>query len=126
MILPEYPYYRLSVATNVRMYSSIALKLNAIQHAKDVVHLTAADEHRKKFSLTDIRSAGGKGREICLPGVHADIGGSYRDGPGEDPWVFWKKNIFSAGKQVDAEKARLVAAIDPLTIVPISPPRTPL
>jgi len=87
-----------------------ALKLDAIIHAADVVHLTSADEHRKKFSLTDIRSSGGKGREIFLPGVHSDIGGSYRDGPGEEQLVFWKQNIFNAGKQADAEKARLVAA----------------
>jgi len=87
-----------------------ALNLNAIKHAADVVHLTSADEHRRTFSLTNIRSSGGKGREIFLPGVHADVGGSYRDGPGEDQLVFWKQNIFSAGKQVETEKARLVAA----------------
>ncbi|MCF6336677.1 MAG: DUF2235 domain-containing protein [Gammaproteobacteria bacterium] len=87
-----------------------ALNLNAITHAADVVHLTSADEHRKNFSLTNIRSAGGKGQEIFLPGVHSDIGGSYRDGPGEKQLIFWKKNIFSAGKQAEAEKTRLVAA----------------
>ncbi len=87
-----------------------ALKLNAINQAEDVVHLTAADEHRKNFSLTDIRSAGGKGREIFLPGVHADVGGSYRDGFGEDQVVFWATNIVDARQQAEAEKARLVAA----------------
>jgi len=86
-----------------------ALNLTAIKHAADVVHLTSADEHRKKFSLTNIDSSSG-GREIFLPGVHADIGGSYRNGLDEDQWVFWRKNIFSAGKQAEAEKARLVAA----------------
>jgi len=57
-----------------------ALKLDSVAFAKQVVHLAAADEHREKFSLTDIRSAkGNKGIQVYLPGVHSDIGGSYRD-----------------------------------------------
>ena len=55
------------------------LKLHAVAHAKAVLHLAAAEEHRENFSLTDIASAGKKGREIYLPGVHSDVGGSYRD-----------------------------------------------
>ena len=43
------------------------------------MHLVAAEEHRKNVSLTDIASAGSKGRELFLPGVHSDIGGDYRD-----------------------------------------------
>ncbi|ATV55628.1 hypothetical protein CTM53_11535 [Prevotella intermedia] len=46
---------------------------------KRVIHLVAADEYRKNFSLTDISSAGNRGREIILPGAHSDIGGGYRD-----------------------------------------------
>ena len=55
------------------------LKLDAIKHdrVKKVVHLCAADEHRANFSLTNIKSADGKGTEVYLPGVHSDIGGSY-------------------------------------------------
>ena len=55
------------------------LKLDAIKHerVKKVVHLCAADEHRANFSLTNIKSAGGKSTEVFLPGVHSDIGGSY-------------------------------------------------
>jgi hypothetical protein len=55
------------------------LKLDAIKHdrVKKVVHLCAADEHRANFSLTNIKSAGDKGTEVYLPGVHSDIGGSY-------------------------------------------------
>ncbi|MBF7093599.1 DUF2235 domain-containing protein [Flavobacterium sp. ALJ2] len=43
------------------------------------VHLTAEDEHRKKFPLTDIASAGSNSKELSLPGVHSDIGGGYKD-----------------------------------------------
>ncbi|MEW4366897.1 T6SS phospholipase effector Tle1-like catalytic domain-containing protein, partial [Aliikangiella maris] len=56
-----------------------SLKLDAISHVavKKVIHLVAADEHRANFSLTNIKSAGSRGKEIFLPGVHSDIGGSY-------------------------------------------------
>ncbi|WP_341938820.1 phospholipase effector Tle1 domain-containing protein [Marinimicrobium sp. C2-29] len=57
-----------------------ALKLDAIRRAKRVVQLEASEEYRENFSLTTIKSAGGKGRRICLPGAHSDIGGGYRDG----------------------------------------------
>lgn len=55
------------------------LGLNAISAAKSVYHLAAADEHRKNFALTNIKSAGGKGKEVFLPGVHSDIGGGYNN-----------------------------------------------
>ncbi|KFA91396.1 T6SS phospholipase effector Tle1-like catalytic domain-containing protein, partial [Archangium violaceum] len=53
------------------------LGLDAISAADSVYHLAALDEHRANFALTNIKSAGGKGKEILLPGVHSDIGGSY-------------------------------------------------
>lgn len=56
------------------------LKQNAIVHVKKkVLHLAAADEHRKDFGLHNIKSvqASGKGEEYYLPGVHSDVGGSY-------------------------------------------------
>ncbi|QNK63438.1 DUF2235 domain-containing protein [Pedobacter sp. PAMC26386] len=46
---------------------------NSIDRMAHVVHLTAADEHRKKFELTHV----GKGIELSFPGVHSDIGGGY-------------------------------------------------
>lgn len=48
-------------------------------NAKKVVQLTAADEHRKVFSLTNIESSikAGIGYELELPGAHSDIGGGY-------------------------------------------------
>ncbi|SHJ02837.1 Uncharacterized alpha/beta hydrolase domain [Mesonia phycicola] len=58
-----------------------ALGLDAIRKAQFTLHLTAADEHRKNFSLTNIQSAlqSGRGKEFSLPGVHGDLGGSYND-----------------------------------------------
>ena len=57
------------------------LGLDAIKHndVKKVCHIVSSDEHRKNFALTNIKSAEGKGKEIFLPGVHSDIGGSYKD-----------------------------------------------
>ncbi|MCV9926740.1 DUF2235 domain-containing protein [Flavobacterium sp. LS1R49] len=43
------------------------------------VHLTAEDEHREKFPLTNIASAGANSKELYLPGVHSDIGGGYKN-----------------------------------------------
>ncbi|HEX8504087.1 MAG TPA: DUF2235 domain-containing protein [Hymenobacter sp.] len=50
---------------------------------KKVVHLTAGNEYRKNFSLTDITSSLGVGYELTLPGVHSNIGGSYGDNEDE-------------------------------------------
>jgi T6SS, Phospholipase effector Tle1-like, catalytic domain len=53
-----------------------------------VVHLTAAHEHRKNFALNSVRSRDGSlpanFREITLPGVHSDIGGGYGDSQREE------------------------------------------
>lgn len=51
------------------------LNLN-IGKAKNVLHLTAKDERRANFPLTDISSKDIK-YEKALPGVHSDIGGGY-------------------------------------------------
>lgn len=69
------------------------LHLDAIRHAETVVHITAQDEHRGNFALTDIQSAGIKGKVYCLPGVHCDIGGSYLDHATE---LFSLLNTFTA------------------------------
>ena len=57
-----------------------SLQLDSLKHkkVKSVLHLVAADEHRGNFSYTNINSAGKKGTQIYLPGVHSDIGGGYR------------------------------------------------
>ena len=54
------------------------LHLHEIGNPRRAVHFTAADEHRKNFSLTrfshvELRN----GIERNFPGVHSDIGGSY-------------------------------------------------
>ena len=64
------------------------LKLHAVSHAETVVHLASADEHRERFSLTTINSAGKNGTEIFLPGVHSDIGGSYNNGEVETQLIY--------------------------------------
>lgn len=53
------------------------LHLDAVHLAEKVVHLAAADEHRKNFPLTNINSCSGVGTQLFLPGVHSDIGGGY-------------------------------------------------
>lgn len=57
------------------------VKQKAISHekVKKVVHLASAEEHRDMFCLHNIKSAGGKGEEYFLPGVHSDVGGGYLD-----------------------------------------------
>jgi hypothetical protein len=56
------------------------LNLDAIKNANNVFHICAADEFRDNFALTNISSAGGKGKEIFIPGAHSDIGGGYAAG----------------------------------------------
>ncbi|MGD8177464.1 hypothetical protein, partial [Marinimicrobium sp. ARAG 43.8] len=54
--------------------------LDSIRRANRVIQLEASEEYRENFSLTAINSAGEKGRRICLPGAHSDVGGGYRSG----------------------------------------------
>lgn len=60
------------------------LSLNAVKKSLHTFQLAAQDEHRKNFRLTDIRSAGSRGVEKYLPGVHSDIGGGYKDQADEE------------------------------------------
>lgn len=64
------------------------LQLDAVRHAAKVVQLAAAEEHRENFRLTNIASAGAKGEEYFLPGVHSDIGGGYNMTETEDLLLF--------------------------------------
>lgn len=64
------------------------LKLDAIKSAEKVVQLAAGEEHRAKFRLTNIASAGDDGVEHYLPGVHSDIGGGYVDEASENLQLF--------------------------------------
>ena len=67
------------------------LGLDAIKKAWMVFQITAADEYRENFDLTNIHSSGLKGLELTFPGVHSDIGGSYRSGDKERSVVFKEK-----------------------------------
>lgn len=44
--------------------------------AQQVLHLVAADEQRRNFSLSSIQP--GWSQEILVPGTHSDVGGGYR------------------------------------------------
>lgn len=46
------------------------LGLNAVKNGSFVFQIASADEYRDNFSLTNIESAGIKGLQITLPGVH--------------------------------------------------------
>ncbi|MCF6336676.1 MAG: DUF2235 domain-containing protein [Gammaproteobacteria bacterium] len=83
-----------------------SLNLDAIREAKKIIHLVAAEEHRKNFSLTNIKSAGGNGQEFYLPGVHSDIGGGYRDEAAEDGVIYKTRRT----EEATAERERLIAA----------------
>ncbi|GAB3638339.1 hypothetical protein GCM10027422_39290 [Hymenobacter arcticus] len=54
---------------------------------KKVVHLTAADEYRENFSLTNINTSlkAGVGVELTIPGVHSDVGGGYAERDPHNP-----------------------------------------
>ena len=85
------------------------LSLDSIVHAKQVVHLAAADEHRENFSLTTTESAKSKGGiEIFLPGVHSDVGGSYREGASENHDIFWTMG----GNGEEEAKAQIRELVD--------------
>jgi len=69
------------------------LGLDAVKKAKMVFQLSSADEYRENFDLTNIYSCGHRGLELMLPGVHSDIGGSYREGDKERSVIF-KESFF--------------------------------
>lgn len=82
------------------------LNLNAIDQASNIVHLTAADEHREKFELTSVST----GIEISLPGVHSDVGGSYRDNVNEEVSLAEEMlSILNREKLINAEKNKLIS-----------------
>lgn len=67
------------------------LHLDAIKKAHFVFQLSADDEYRENFDLTDITSAGLNGLEYTLPGVHCDIGGAYKDMDDETSVLYYKR-----------------------------------
>ena len=78
------------------------LKLDAIRLARKVVHLSAGDEHRANFPLTNINSAGNKGTSLSLPGVHSDVGGCYEN--------TGKPDLIGRLMQVDGINSNLISS----------------
>ncbi len=66
-------------ASHYNPWSDNKLNQRAVALATKSLHLAAAEEHRVDFPLHTIKSAKdkGTGEEYYLPGVHADVGGSY-------------------------------------------------
>ena len=89
------------------------LELNSVRKARYVFHIASYDEYRENFDLTNINSAGLNGLELKLPGVHSDIGGSYRNNtleisvvdnqPVADQTKYTKEKVF---KQSDPQYDR--------------------
>lgn len=65
------------------------------------VHLTAEDEYRENFPLTNIASAEANSIELTLPGCHSDIGGGYKNR--EEEIVI----ITETGSKIEQEKKYL-------------------
>ena len=88
------------------------LNLDAIKVAEKVVQLAAAEEHRKNFRLTNIKSAGGNGSQIFLPGVHSDVGGGYADTEDEVDYQLFDLDVpllvGAPRRAIDRERAWLV------------------
>jgi len=85
--------YGLGFGSNVK---ELGLDLGT-EIPKKVVHLTAGNEYRKNFSLTDITSSLGVGYELTLPGVHSNIGGSYGEQEDEERRLhLWEREALIA------------------------------
>lgn len=86
----------------------LQLGLNLGDVPKKVVHLTAQDEYRENFSLTNINTtlAAHRGVEVSLPGVHSDIGGGYTEGDPHNPHRELNKEVRRIHDEV--EKQRLI------------------
>ncbi|MBF4464208.1 phospholipase effector Tle1 domain-containing protein [Flavobacterium sp. LC2016-12] len=88
------------------------LDLDAIKNSHFVFQLSADDEYRENFDLTDITSAGLNGLEYTLPGVHCDIGGAYNDLEDEVSVLYYKResvyNRIIHGTDTEIEKFRKI------------------
>lgn len=95
-----------SVSSYGVMHSNDVTELhqNAINVVSSIVHLTAADEHRKKFELTHVT----KGTELSFPGVHSDIGGGYTDNYNEKDISLVEELDINREEIINKEKERLI------------------
>lgn len=77
------------------------LKLEAVGKAANVLHLTAMDERRHQFELVNVSASKGASFEKTIPGVHADVGGSYNESITEI-----SKNLFYGSKDEIEQEIR--------------------
>lgn len=84
------------------------LRLDSVKKAYFVLQIASDDDFRENFRLTNINSCGLKGLQLTLPGVHSDIGGSYRDGSREKKDLFKYEHsiLFNSKYQKVCEKYR--------------------
>ncbi|WP_341959050.1 DUF2235 domain-containing protein [Pseudomonas sp. RC10] len=74
--------------------------------AQQVLHLVAADEHRRNFALNSVMP--GWPKEIMLPGSHSDIGGGYQPQSMETVSLTRpRRSLVSANTPFDATEAWL-------------------
>lgn len=79
--------------------------------ARQVVQLSARDEHRRNFALS--RIAPQWPLDIALPGVHADVGGGYPLEMQEQVYLSrWQTNLISPSTPLKLTHAWAVAATD--------------
>ncbi|MFV0507004.1 MAG: T6SS phospholipase effector Tle1-like catalytic domain-containing protein [Bacteroidales bacterium] len=82
------------------------LQLNNLGSIQKAVHLTAQDEHREYFALTRLKSPMIKTLiERSMPGVHSDIGGSYRS-EGEEVEI--ENNEYFSYERMKILRTRLI------------------
>ncbi len=115
--------YDTVVSVNGSQYSYWAdnkLKQQSVKLAKKTLHLAAAEEHRLDFPLHLIKSAkdANTGKEYFLPGVHADVGGSYNlaneallDGNAPENATSTYKTIIAKGT-IDAMNTKKTSLVD--------------
>lgn len=81
---------------------------------KKVVQLSAADEFRSNFKLTNIKSSikAGVGYQLSMPGVHSDIGGGYSETCNEKRFlseeIFFGKDDSIVMKKFDKIKEKYI------------------
>ncbi|REC50005.1 phospholipase effector Tle1 domain-containing protein [Chryseobacterium pennipullorum] len=92
----------------------IELQLKLKGRAKKIVQLTAADEYRNNFKLTNIDSSvkAGVGYQLTMPGVHSDIGGGYGEISDEKrylgEYMLYGDNESAAKKELEKIKKRYI------------------
>lgn len=82
------------------------------QSAKKIIHMTAHDEVRKNFPLTDIHGTGGM--ECAMLGVHSDVGGGYPPQKIERHKFEYRGHFMGVEKAAQAHAKRLSKEIQGL------------